>query len=77
MSGSIKYIMDNICMDGELHELLVKTDGENVEVTYDGQVTTLTAALTSIFTSLNGLPTKDWVNEAIENAIMGAINASY
>ena len=43
-----KYIMDTICIDGELHELLVKTDGENTEVAYNGKAVTLTEALASI-----------------------------
>ena len=63
------YVLEKVRIEGELHELLAKTNGENTEVTYDGQVTTLTEALASILASLSNLPTSESINAKISSAI--------
>ena len=64
-----KYILEQIKVEGALTELLSKSNGENVAVTYNGAETTLTAALASIYTSLTDLPTGDGVDTKISAAI--------
>ena len=64
-----KYILEQIKVEGQLKELLVKSNGENVAVTYNGKETTLAAALAEIFTSLTSLPTDTGVDAKISAAI--------
>lgn len=68
-----KYILEQIKIEGALAELLSKTNGENVTVTYNGTETTLTAALATIYTSLTDLPTGDGVDAKISAAIDGLV----
>ena len=68
-----KYILEQIKIEGALAELLSKTNGENVTVTYNGAETTLTAALATIYTSLTDLPTGDGVDAKISAAIDGLV----
>lgn len=75
-----KYILEQIKVEGALTELLSKSNGENVAVTYNGAETTLTAALASIYTSLTDLPTGDGVDAKISAAIdelIGGAPAAY
>ncbi len=75
-----KYILEQIKVEGALTELLSKSNGENVAVTYNGAETTLTAALASIYTSLTNLPTGDGVDAKISAAIdelIGGAPAAY
>lgn len=75
-----KYILEQIKVEGALTELLSKSNGENVAVTYNGAETTLTAALASIYTSLTNLPTGDGVDAKIGAAIdelIGGAPAAY
>lgn len=71
-----KYILEQIKIEGELKELLVKSNAENVAVTYNGKDTTLAGALAEIFTSLTNLPTDagidSKINAAIGNLVGGA-----
>lgn len=71
-----KYILEQIKIDGILQELLTKSNGENVAVTYNGADMTLTAALASILTSVTALPTGDDVDAKISAAISGLINGA-
>lgn len=71
-----KYILEQIKLEGELKELLVKTDGENVAVTYNGTETTLAAALASIYTSVTSLPTDTGIDAKISAAIDGLIGGA-
>lgn len=71
-----KYILEKIKLEGELHELLVKTNGENTAVTWKEQQTTLAAALADIFTSITTLPTADGVDAKISAAISGLIDGA-
>ena len=74
--GNTKYILEMIKLEGELKELLVKSNGENVAVTYNGKDTTLAAALAEIFTSLTNLPTDAGVDAKINAAIDGLIGGA-
>lgn len=67
--ANTKYILEGIRIEGEFKELLVKTTGENVAVIYNGEDTTLAAALASIFTSLTNLPTDTAIDSKISAAI--------
>ena len=60
--ANTKYILEQIRIEGELKELLAKTDGDNTTVTYNGKSMTLTAALASILGSLTDLPADQGVN---------------
>ena len=66
---STKYILEQIKIEGDLKELLVKSNAENVAVTYNGKDTTLAAALAEIFTSLTSLPTDAGIDSKISAAI--------
>ena len=47
-----KHILEKIRLEGELYDLIAKSNGENVTVTYGGKEQTLSAALAAIFTSV-------------------------
>ena len=75
-----KYILEQIKVEGALIELLSKSNGENVAVTYNGTEQTLTAALASIYTSLTNLPTGDGVDakiSAVIDELIGGAPAAY
>ena len=67
--ANTKYILEKIKLEGELKELLVKSDGENVAVSYNGKDTTLAGALAEIFTSITSLPTDTGIDSKISAAI--------
>lgn len=71
-----KYVLEMIKIEGELKELLVKSTGENVAVTYNGKDTTLAGALAEIFTSLTSLPTDADIDAKISAAIDGLIGGA-
>ena len=75
-----RYILEQIKIEGAFTDLLSKSNGENVTVTYNGTEQTLTAALASIYTSLTNLPTGDGVDAKISAAIdelIGGAPAAY
>ena len=74
--ANTKYILEQIKIEGELKELLTKTNGENTIVTYNGTQMTLTAALASIYTSLTSLPTDSGIDGKISAAIDGLIGGA-
>lgn len=51
MAGT-KYILEQIKIEGVLQDLLAKSNGENVQVTYNGTSQTLTAALAAILSDI-------------------------
>lgn len=67
--ANTKYILEKIKLEGEIHDLLVKSNAENVAVTWKEQQTTLAAALADIFASITSLPTADGVDSKISAAI--------
>lgn len=71
-----KYILEKIRLEGEIHDLIVKTNGENVTVIYGGTEQTLAAALAAIFTSVTELPTADGVDSKISAAISELIGGA-
>jgi len=71
-----KYILEKIKLEGTLKDLLVKSDGENVAVTYNGKDTTLAGALADIFTSVSALPTGSDVDGKISAAIGDLVNGA-
>lgn len=77
---STKYILEKIKIEGVLQDILAKSNGENVTVTYGGTEQTLAAALASIFTSVTSLPTAEGVDTKISAAIselIGGAPATY
>ena len=60
-----KYILDQIKVEGVLCELIGKSNGENVAVSYGGIEMTLAAALARILTDVAALPTADDVSAAV------------
>lgn len=75
MAGT-KYILEQVRVEGALKDLIAKSNGENVTVTYGGTSQTLAAALASIYTSVNDLPTSDGVDTKISTAISGLIGGA-
>jgi len=62
-----KYYLEQIKLENELKDLLVKA--QSVEVTYNGEEMTLAAALTAICDGISALPTSTAMNAAISSAI--------
>ena len=60
-----KYILDQIKVEGVLCDLIGKSNGENVSVTYGGTEMTLAAALAKILTDVSALPTDADVTAAV------------
>lgn len=74
--ANTKYILSQIKLEGELHDLIAKSDAENVNVQYDGREMTLAAALAEIFTGISSIPTTENVDEKISSAINGLIDGA-
>ena len=70
-----KYYLQQIKLENELKDLLIKA--ESVEVTYNGEVMTLAAALTTIYGDLSALPTTAAMNAAISSAISASGHAHF
>lgn len=71
-----KYVLEKIKIENALKDLIAKSNGENVTVTYNGAETTLTAALATIYQSLTNLPTADGVDAKISAAIDDLIDGA-
>ncbi len=69
--ANTKYYLEQIKLENELKDLLVKA--QNVEVTYNGTVMSLAAALTDI----SALPTTTVMNAAISSAISASGHAHF
>ncbi len=67
--ANVKHILDTIKVDNEFKELIAKSDGENVTVTYNGADMTLSAALAQFATSVSDIPTGENVDAKISAAI--------
>lgn len=74
--ATTKYILEQIKIEGILKDLITKSNGENVTVTYNGAETTLAAALAGIYQSITNLPTADGVDTKISAAIDGLIGGA-
>ena len=70
------YILEQIKIEGELRNLLTKTNGDNVALSIDGRNTTLAAELARILSEIATLPTAEnvatTVSAAIDSLIAGA-----
>lgn len=64
-----KYILEAIRIEGELKDIIARSDSENVTVNYNGKEMTLAAALASIYTSLTDLPTGEGIDSKISEAV--------
>jgi len=69
--ANTSYILEKLRLEGVLYDLIARSNGDNVTVTYNGTEQTLSAALASILTSVSALPT----GEAVDNKISAAIDA--
>lgn len=74
--ATTKYILEQIKLEGALKELIAKSNGENVTVTYNGADITLAAALASIYQSITNLPTADGVDAKISAALGSLVNGA-
>lgn len=69
-------ILQKVKIEGEVHDILAKSNQENVTVTYNNVSMTLAEALTKIFESISGLPTTTAMNTAISSAISELIGGA-
>ncbi len=73
--ANTKYYLEQIKLENEQRELLFKA--ANVEVTYNGELMTLAAALTDVYGSISALPTTAAMNAAISSAISASGHAHF
>lgn len=71
-----KYILDKIKIEGVLQDLIAKSNGENVTVTYSGTEMTLAAALAQILADITALPKDSDVDSKITAAIGNLVNGA-
>lgn len=64
-----KYLLDKIKVQGELVDLIARSNGDHVTVTYNGTEQTLTAALEAILADITALPDGTEVDEKVAAAI--------
>ncbi len=67
--ATTKNILDKIRINGVMEELLAKSNGENVSVTYNGSEMTLTDALSTIYSGVSAAQTATQVQSAIKTEI--------
>ncbi len=70
------YILEKIKIEDALSELIAKSNGENVKVTYNSREMTLSAALADIYTSISSSITASDVDNKITAAISGLIDGA-
>lgn len=74
--ATTKAILSKIKVDGEVRELIAKSDGENVTVTYNGKQQTLSSALAEILTAANSAVTADNVQSMITSEVTKLVNGA-
>lgn len=74
--ATTKAILTSIKVDGEIRDLIAKSNGENVKVTYNGAEKTLSAALTEIFTSVSSSISSDDAASLIAEEIAKIVNGA-
>ncbi len=74
--ANTKHILESVKIEGEVCDLIAKSNGENVAVTYNGKSTTLAAALTEIFTGVSSLPTAEDVTATVKDEIGNLVNGA-
>ncbi len=70
------YILEKIKIEDALSELIAKSNGENVKVTYNGREMALSTALSEIYTSVSSGITAADVDTKISGAISGLIDGA-
>lgn len=76
MAVLTKAILSAVMTEAGLQELICKSNGENVDVTYNGKNETLSAALAEIVASIGSAPTEEDVNTKISAAISELIGGA-
>lgn len=71
-----KYVLEKIKLNGVLEDVIAKTSGENVKVTYNGAEKTLSAALAEILTGVQGAITSEEADTKISAAISALVNGA-
>ena len=66
--ANTKFILSKIKIEGVLRDIIAKTTGEYVTVTYKGSETTLSNVLASILADISNLPTDTGIDAKIEAA---------
>jgi len=74
--ANTKYVLEQIRLEGALQNLIAKSDGENVAVSYNGAAMTLASALAAIYSSVSALPTGETVDSKISMAIDALIGGA-
>lgn len=74
--STTKAILTSIKVDGEIRDLIAKSNGENVKVTYNGSEKTLSEALSEIFTSVSGAIDSDGAASLIAEKVSELVNGA-
>lgn len=74
--ANVKNILEKIKLNGVLEDIIAKSTGEHVTVTWDGAEKTLAAALGDILAALKALPSGDNVDSKISAAIDALIGGA-
>lgn len=74
--ANVKNILEKIKLNGVLEDIIAKSTGEHVTVTWDGAEKTLAAALGDILAALKALPSGDNVDAKISAAIDALIGGA-
>lgn len=74
--ATTKAILAKIKLEGEIKDLIAKSNGENVAVTYNGKNETLSEALTEILASITALPTSEGVVNTVTTEIAKVVDGA-
>ncbi len=74
--ATTKAILAKIKLEGEIKDLIAKSNGENVAVTYGGKNETLSEALAEILASINALPTSEGVINTVTTEIAKVVDGA-
>lgn len=75
--ANVKYYLEKVKLEGQLVDILAKSNGENVTVTYNGEEQKLSEALVKIYAGIGSLPTTENVNALIQTAISQSGHAHF
>lgn len=74
--ATTKAILAKIKLEGEIKDLIAKSNGENVAVNYNGKNETLSEALAEILASINALPTSEGVINTVTTEIAKVVDGA-
>lgn len=74
--ATTKAILAKIKLEGEIKDLIAKSNGENVAVTYNGKNETLSEALAEILASITALPTSEGVVNTVTTEIAKVVDGA-